>query len=59
MRLPGSFNAYLNYFTLPNNERYYDFVQGPVHFFALNSDTNEPDGTSSSSTQGLWLQNGL
>ena len=55
----GGINAYLNYFTLPNNERYYDFVQGPVHFFALNSDTNEPDGTSSSSTQGLWLQNGL
>jgi hypothetical protein len=26
---------YLDYFTLPNNERYYDVVQGPVHFFIL------------------------
>jgi hypothetical protein len=23
-------SAYFNYFTLPNNERYYDFVRGPV-----------------------------
>src|ERR671938_1746499 len=26
-------SPYLNYFVLPGNERYYDFVQGPVHFF--------------------------
>jgi hypothetical protein len=65
----GGINAYLNYFTLPGagitttntsgNERYYDFVQGPVHFFAINSDTNEPNGTSSSSTQAQWLQTRL
>jgi len=24
---------YFSYFTFPNNERYYDFVRGPVHFF--------------------------
>ena len=30
--------------TLPGNERYYDFVQGPVHFFVIDSDQNEPDG---------------
>ncbi len=30
---------YLDYFTqLPGNRRYYDFVQGPVHFFALDSE---------------------
>jgi hypothetical protein len=29
---------YLNYFTLPGNERYYDFIWGPVHLFALDSD---------------------
>ena len=23
---------YLDYFTLPGNERYYDFTWGPVHF---------------------------
>src|SRR3989338_4956367 len=26
---------YSDYFTLPGNGRYYDFVKGPVHFFAL------------------------
>ncbi|MBK6537264.1 MAG: hypothetical protein IPG09_05645 [Ignavibacteria bacterium] len=23
---------YLNYFTLPGNERYYDFTKGNIHF---------------------------
>ncbi len=50
---------YLAYFTLPGNERYYDFTQGPVHFFALDSDPNEPDGITSSSIQAAWLQNKL
>lgn len=50
---------YLNYFTLPNNERYYDFIKGPVHFFAIDSDPHEPDGISSSSTQATWLKNKL
>lgn len=50
---------YLDYFTLPNNERYYDFVRGPVHFFALDSDADEPDGITSSSIQGQWLRNKL
>jgi glucose/arabinose dehydrogenase len=50
---------YLNYFTLPGNERYYDFVKGNVHFFAINSNTNEADGYSSSSAQAAWLQNAL
>src|SRR5882672_3673404 len=50
---------YLDYFVLPNNERYYDFVQGPVHFFAVDSDPNEPDGNTSTSVQGNWLMNRL
>jgi hypothetical protein len=50
---------YLSYFTLPGNERYYDFVQGPVHFFIVDSDSREPDGTSSTSRQAQWLQAGL
>jgi tartrate-resistant acid phosphatase type 5 len=50
---------YLDYFTLPGNERYYDFVQGPVHFFALDSDEHEPDGVNAGSTQAAWLQQGL
>ena len=48
--------AYRDYFTLPGNGRYYDFVRGDVHFFALDSDPAEPDGIGSGSIQGHWLQ---
>lgn len=64
--------TYLNYFNLPGNgvptsgtsgnERYYDFIQGPIHFFIVNSNNEpgwEPDGTTSSSKQGTWLKNQL
>ena len=51
--------TYLEYFSLPGNERYYDFVWGPVHFFILDSDPREPDGTSPASAQGLWLKDTL
>lgn len=47
---------YLDYFTLPGNERYYDFIQGDLHFFALDSDSKEPDGTRYTSVQGQWFQ---
>lgn len=47
---------YLDYFSLPGNERYYDFVQGPVHFFMINSDPREADGVSSTSVQAQWLE---
>jgi hypothetical protein len=50
---------YLNHFDLPGNERYYDYVKGPVHFFVLDSDPHEPDGITPTSVQGLWLQNAL
>ncbi len=50
---------YLDYFTLPGNERYYDFVWGPVHFFALDSDEHEPDGVNEGSKQAAWLNQGL
>jgi tartrate-resistant acid phosphatase type 5 len=46
---------YFDFFTLPGNERYYEFVRGPVHFFVLDSDPHEPDGTSPTSAQGRWL----
>lgn len=57
----GTPNAlpYRNYFTLPGNERYYDFVKGPVHFFVIDSDTNEYDGRDSNSIQAQWLKNSL
>lgn len=47
---------YLDYFTLPGNERYCDFVWGPVHFFALDGDEKEPDGNGRQSIQAEWLQ---
>jgi len=55
----GGYEPYLAYFSLPGNERYYDFEQGAVHFFVINSDTNEPDGVGRSSVQAEWLQAGL
>lgn len=50
---------YFDYFTLPGNERYYDFVWGPVHFFAINSDSREPDGVGRTSLQADWLRTRL
>jgi len=50
---------YLDYFELPGNERYYDFVWGEVHFFALDADSREPDGVSYLSIQARWLQERL
>ncbi len=47
--------GYFKYFNLPNNERYYSFVKGPVHFFALHS-SDEADGTTPDSKQGQWLK---
>ena len=51
--------AYTDAFSLPNNERYYDLLRGPVQFFMLSSDPREPDGNRSKSTQGEWLQTAL
>lgn len=46
---------YLDYFTLPGNERYYDIVQGDLHLFILDSNEQEPDGRSADSMQAQWL----
>ncbi len=51
-----SARPYLDYFTLPGNERYYAFSRGPVDFFALDSDPQEPDGTAPGSKQATWLK---
>jgi hypothetical protein len=51
--------GYVDYFTFPGNERYYDFTWGPVQLFALDSDPREPDGVSSTSVQAQWLQSSL
>jgi hypothetical protein len=54
-----SAQPYLDYFTLPGNERYYDFTWGPVHLFAVDGDSREPDGVGSSTDQAAWLQERL
>lgn len=50
---------YLDYFTLPGNERYYDFVVGDVHLFALDANYDEPDGFREDSVQADWLREHL
>jgi len=66
-------SAYLSYFTLPGNERFYDFKKGGIHFFCVNSGINtsgvakEPEVLAGASTQhraeesslGDWLASGL
>ncbi len=50
---------YFDFFNFYNQTTYYDFIQGPVHFFMLDSDQNEPDGTSATSDQAKWLKKSL
>jgi tartrate-resistant acid phosphatase type 5 len=57
---------YLNYFTLPGNERYYSVTRGPVQLFIIDSDPHEPDlgytsaGTSTANSKmAQWLKAGL
>ncbi len=49
---------YLDYFTLPGNERYYTVVQGSVQLFIIDG-WQDSDGTSSTSVQANWLKNQL
>lgn len=53
------YGPYLKFLSPPGNGRYYDFIQGPIHWFILNSDQHEPDGTWASSLQASWLSNRL
>ena len=63
----ASLEQYLDFFTLPGqgytsssgNERYYDVVLGPVHWFFVNSDSAEPDGIGVNSVQAAWLHGAL
>ncbi len=52
----GDANAYFNYFNFTKHETFYEFTQGPVHFFVLDSDKKEPDGYTSTSPQAKWLK---
>lgn len=55
----GNADPYLDYFTLPGNERYYDVAFPPVHIFVLDIDPHEPDGVGVSSDQAAWLKDAL
>lgn len=55
----GCTGPYLDYFTLPGNEFYYDVDYGLVHLFALDSDYRTPGGIQPNSEQGNWLQSQL
>ena len=50
---------HFRYFTLPGNERYYEFRKGEAHIFVLHSNSAEPDGISQTSVQGQWLRDRL
>ncbi|MCB0119599.1 MAG: metallophosphoesterase, partial [Anaerolineales bacterium] len=52
-------NIYFSYFGYYNRITYYDFIQGSVHFFVLDSDRSEPDGVTYNSQQGIWLRKAL
>ena len=52
----GGWPVHRDYFTLPNNERYYDLRKGPIHYFIVSSDPREPGGTSATSSQAQWIK---
>ena len=64
----GGLAEYLSYFTLPGSgiaagspmgqERYYDFIQGPVHFFVIDS-MGALDSRTDMAAQKKWLKAGL
>lgn len=55
----NGFQNFQAFFTLPGNERYYEFVIGDFHLFALNCVQFEPDGVADTSMQALWLKDRL
>lgn len=52
-------SAYCAFFTLPGNERYYEFAAGAARFFVVNSNSSEPDGNTGTSAQAAWLEDAL
>jgi hypothetical protein len=55
----GCDGAYVDYFTLPENERYYDVDLGLLRLYALDSHSTEPDGVAADSAQANWLRDAL
>jgi len=55
--------AYLDFFSVlkeysatSGSMLYYDFEDGPIHFFVLDSDRRQPDGIDKNSVQAQWLR---
>jgi tartrate-resistant acid phosphatase type 5 len=49
---------YLDYFTLPGDEKNYDFTWGPVHFYSLNTGKSAKN-KSENLKQSAWLHEAL
>lgn len=48
---------YYDFFQLQNNERYFHYKRGPLHFVHLSGHaSDEPDGVAFNSVQGAWAQ---
>ncbi len=56
---PALPEPYLDYFTLPGNERYFVVAKHPVDLFLLDSNEQEPDGITQDSAQAEWLRRQL
>jgi hypothetical protein len=53
-------SGYLDFFTLPGNERYYSVaLHDDIDLFVVNSDDTEVDGITPDSKQGAWLKASL
>ena len=52
----GKAEPFFRYFPALDGQYAYDFVSGPVHFFALCSDPRCPDGIDPSSKQIRWFE---
>ena len=50
------YDPFLNYFTLPDEERAYTTMVGPVHLFVVNSDVHEPAGRTADSVQSEFIR---
>jgi hypothetical protein len=50
---------YLDYFTLPGNERYYSFSWGPLDLFTIDSEPLWPNANAGASAQAQWLEAAL
>lgn len=52
----GDISAYLAFFALPGERKYYDVCLGLVHLFVIYANDNEPPGLDETSLQAEWLK---